>query len=136
MTIVNYKIKTKFGAGQKVYYKLGKSKVRHTTVKRVEIKTVLRKGKGPTTKVVYIARAKDSRYRHYSFDRSFKEEQLYSEAEAEKKLLPAIKKKNLMEKIKSVKRNIVSNKKSAAKAKKALEKIRKEELIEELAGIK
>lgn len=136
MKSITHKINTKFEAGQKVYYKLGKSDVRRATIKRIEIKTVLKKNKDPVTKVSYIARAKHSKYKYYTLNRSFTEDQLYSEADAEKKLLPALKKKKLMEKIKRVKQSIASNKASVTRAQKKLDSIRKEELVEELAGIK
>jgi len=136
MKTVNHKAKVKYSVGQKVYYKYNK-KGYQTTIKKVIVETEITKNtKKPETVVYYIAPAKRGSYAWYRVDTKLTEKDLFDTKEEADKLTPAEHKSKLMRDIKQLKRSIDLNKKTIQKAKKKLEEIRKEELIEELAGIK
>ena len=136
MKSILHKTKLKFSVGQKVYYKHTK-KVRSTTIKRIDVKTVIKKNKDPITSVDYVAFA--CRYwtncSYYKVNRSFKEDQLYTTEEAAAEGILPTEKTKIERLIKKVKNNMTKNRKTIKAANAKLAEIRKEELIEQLSGI-
>lgn len=134
MKSISHKAKLKFEVGEKVFYKHG-NKVKSASIKRIDIITTVKKNNDPVTSIDYIIYAHYNSWSYYKANRAYKEDKLFSSKEAASKGMIPTEKTKIEKMIKNIKKKIVGNKQSIKRANDKLAEIKKEELIEKLAGI-